>query len=74
MTNPSPTNTDDRHRNADDQRRSADRLGDLIATVIKHDLRPDECTIYPRDVTDEELVTKWITAEEGSYVELEAME
>jgi len=28
------------------------------------------CTIYPADSSDEERITRWITAEEGSYVDL----
>lgn len=45
----------------------------LVAVVEERDHGPDECTIYPADATDEELVTNWITAEAGSYVELDAM-
>lgn len=29
-----------------------------------------ECTIYPADASDDQRTTRWITAEEGSYVEL----
>ena len=29
-----------------------------------------ECTIYPADASDDSRTTRWITAEEGSYVEL----
>lgn len=49
------------------------RAGTLAAVVEERDSAPDECTIYPVDAADEELVTKWITAEEGSFVELDAM-
>ena len=34
---------------------------------------PDECTIYPTNATEEELVTTWISAQEGSYVSLAEM-
>ncbi|MFB6071283.1 MAG: hypothetical protein ABEJ76_09685 [Halanaeroarchaeum sp.] len=29
------------------------------------------CTIFPRDAGEDELVTTWITAEEGSFVGLD---
>jgi hypothetical protein len=32
-----------------------------------------ECTIYPTDVPAEDRPTRWITAEEGSYVGLGGM-
>lgn len=43
---------------------------DYEATVVSYDDEPDECTIYPADATDEELVTTWISAKSGSYVSL----
>lgn len=42
----------------------------LVAIVIQSDEEPDECTIYPLEATDEELVTCWLTAHEGSFVSL----
>ena len=33
----------------------------------------EECTIFPLDVTDEALVTTWVSASEGSFVPLAAM-
>jgi hypothetical protein len=41
------------------------------AAVVAYDDEPDECTIYPTDASDDELVTTWISAKEGSYVSLE---
>ena len=32
-----------------------------------------ECTIFPADTSGEERTTRWISAEEGSYVELPQM-
>jgi hypothetical protein len=43
------------------------------AVVVAYDDSPDECTIFPADATDEELVTTWMTAEAGSYVSLDEM-
>lgn len=43
------------------------------ATVVSYDDEPDECTIYPANATDEEVVTTWISAKSGSYVSLADM-
>lgn len=32
-----------------------------------------QCTIYPANVDDTALVTTWITADEGAFVDLEEM-
>lgn len=44
----------------------------LRATVVEYEDAPDECTIYPQDVSHWDRMTTWITAEEGSFVELES--
>lgn len=43
-----------------------------VAEVVE---TPDgrQCTIYPADVDDVELVTTWITADEDSFVALADM-
>lgn len=71
MTNTTPTNEDDAV--APTAEASADRPASLTAVVVEHDDGLDECTLYPEDAADEKLVTEWITAEEGSYVELDSM-
>lgn len=71
MTNPAPTNTDDRTPPTDESQ--ADGPGELTAVVVEYDGEPDECTLYPAEASDDALVTEWITAEEGSYVELDEM-
>lgn len=45
----------------------------FASVVVSHDDGPDECTVYPVDVTEDELLTRWITAEEGSYVSVHRM-
>lgn len=45
----------------------------LAAEVVVSRGRPAECTIYPFDAPDFELVTQWITAGEGSFVSLDEM-
>jgi hypothetical protein len=42
----------------------------LVAAVVSYDDAPDECTIYPADADDDDLVTRWITAQAGSFVPL----
>lgn len=47
--------------------------GGLVAHVETYDGAPDECTIYPAGLGDDDLMTSWITAEEGSFLPLSAM-
>lgn len=42
----------------------------LVATVVEYAEVPDECTIHPIEPTDDELMTCWVTALEGSFVPL----
>ncbi|WP_129114412.1 DUF7511 domain-containing protein [Halegenticoccus tardaugens] len=30
----------------------------------------DQCTLYPREASEEEILTSWISADEGSFVSL----
>lgn len=43
----------------------------LIAQVSTTEDGRDQCTIHPESATDQEVTTRWITAEEDSFVELE---
>ena len=45
----------------------------LRATIVEYEDAPDECTIFPRDASGVERMTTWISAEEGSYVDLGAV-
>ena len=75
MTNTTPAD-DDAVLPTDEtpvQRTADDRPVSLTAVVVEREGGPDECTLYPADADDETLVTERITAEEGSYVELDAM-
>lgn len=47
--------------------------GELVAHVETYDGAPDECTFYPAGLADDELMTSWITAEEGSFLALSEM-
>lgn len=42
----------------------------LRATIVEYEDAPNECTIYPNGVSEMERMTTWISAEEGSYVDL----
>lgn len=48
--------------------------GALIAEVVGSGERGAECTIYPADAEGMDLMTRWITASEGSFVRLEDVE
>lgn len=45
----------------------------LAAVVVSVDDGPNECTLYPLDVTDADLVTTWLSAEGASFVALAEM-
>jgi hypothetical protein len=45
----------------------------LEHAVVENGADPTECTVYPRDCAEEELLTRWLTAAEGSYVSLDEM-
>lgn len=43
----------------------------LLAEVVGSSERGAECTIYPADAEGMDLMTRWITASEGSFVSLQ---
>lgn len=43
----------------------------LVAEVIAADTQQSECTIFPADAEGLDLMTRWITAGEGSFVGLD---
>jgi hypothetical protein len=45
----------------------------FASVVVPHDDDPDECTVFPIDVPETELMSQWITAEEGSFVPVHEM-
>lgn len=42
--------------------------------VVVHDDGTAECTIFPSSCDDKEIVTNWVTAKRGSFVDLESMQ
>jgi len=53
--------------------RGAWPVWELAFTIVLRDDRPDQCTVYPADARSEDLVTEWITADEGGFVDVRAM-
>lgn len=45
----------------------------LTARVTTTDNGRSQCTIHPESAMDEDVTTRWITAEEGAFVELDAV-
>lgn len=45
----------------------------LEHVTVENDGAPDECALFPCGATETELHTTWITAQEGSFVDLESM-
>lgn len=48
-----------------------DRLAVFAAAVVTHEDAPDECTIYPEDVSSLRRRSAWITAKAGSFCDAE---
>lgn len=51
--------------------RSQTRRQTLVAEVISTGSRGFECTIFPEDAEGLDLMTRWITADEASFVALD---
>lgn len=48
--------------------------GLLRAEVVNYDDAPDECTIFPEDVSEERRTTVWITARGDSFCSVRSYE
>ncbi|MCO8265868.1 DUF7511 domain-containing protein [Haloferax prahovense] len=46
---------------------------EFVAIVAPYDDAPDECTIFPAGLSEDELLTTWLSAQEGGYVSLAEM-
>ena len=42
----------------------------LRAVVVEYDGRPDRCTICPRGMTRDQLMTAWVTADAAAFYDL----
>lgn len=58
---------------ADIQPRTDEPTTELEHVTVENEDAPDECAIFPREASEEVLMTNWITAHEGSFVPLESM-
>ncbi|WP_226479814.1 DUF7511 domain-containing protein [Natrinema amylolyticum] len=50
-------------------RYSTDEL-DLESIIVRYEDRPDRCTITPRECSDSERITTWLSADVGAIVDL----
>ena len=50
---------------------TASDADDPLAVSIEEYADTVECTFFPYDATDEELVTTWMTAADDAFVDLE---
>ncbi|QLG50304.1 DUF7511 domain-containing protein [Natrinema halophilum] len=41
--------------------------------TVENDHAPNECAIFPHDVSEDVLMTTWISAHDDSFVDLETM-
>lgn len=54
-------------------RRAAEQSVELDHITVENDGEADECAMFPREATEQELMTNWITAHDDSFVALESM-
>lgn len=46
---------------------------ELEHVTIENEHAPDECAIFPREASEDELATNWLIANGGGFVSLESM-
>ncbi|MXV63491.1 hypothetical protein GS429_15790 [Natronorubrum sp. JWXQ-INN-674] len=46
---------------------------DLDHVTVENEDAPNECAIFPREASEDELMTNWITAHDESFVSLDTM-
>jgi hypothetical protein len=44
---------------------------ELRSVVVDYEVGSNRCTLYPVDVTDEERLTHWLTADEDAFAALD---
>lgn len=67
MTDANANNVDARRTTTEDPAFELDHV------TIENENAPNECAIFPRDATEEELMTNWIEAHDEAFVDLESM-
>jgi hypothetical protein len=48
----------------------SDTEGTLGSEVVQYEEEPDRRTLFPVDVDEDDLLTHWLTANDGSFVDL----
>lgn len=56
-----------------ERERTDDGSEELEHVTVEYENAPSACTMYPRDCSEADLATRWITAKEGSFVDLSEM-
>lgn len=46
---------------------------ELDHVTVENDDAPNECAIFPREASEDQLMTTWISAHDESFVALESM-
>ncbi|ELY59105.1 DUF7511 domain-containing protein [Natronolimnohabitans innermongolicus] len=46
---------------------------ELDHALIENEDAPDECALFPREVSEDELSTAWIVAHDDGFVSLDTM-
>lgn len=59
--------------NADARTETESPPFELDHVTIENEGAPDECAMFPRHATEEELMTNWIEAHDDAFVDLESM-
>lgn len=45
---------------------------EVRSIIVEYDDEPDECTFYRADADGDRWTTEWISAKEGTYIDLQA--
>ena len=65
-------------RSPDSERQTTAATGrpdvELSLTVVRYADGPDRCTIYPPEATGDARMSTWLSADYGSFVDLDAMQ
>ncbi|WP_408959438.1 hypothetical protein [Natrinema sp. 74] len=48
-------------------------ITDFEHVLVENDDAPNECAIFPRDTSEDVQTNTWISAHEGSFVDLESI-
>lgn len=52
---------------------SEEPSAELDHVTVENDDAPNECAIFPREASEAELMTTWITAHDDAFVAVESM-